>query len=276
MFIATLSLAAAFALSAEEPRGERAVAETPLAELFSADDYPAEALRQRLEGRVQVRFRVGADGRVRECKAASSSGHAVLDRATCDLIVERGRFRPARNAQGEAVSDTLTTRVRWQLPDPAQTSLGREHAVFRMSRAGSTTICALTINGAVLQPPSEACGYVFGPMTRLIDADSGRGEHELILSQVFEPLGQGQPEPVPDMPGERLMRFEADISIADDGSVTCTTRHIDGGAGTLDLTIDQFEPCHNYMEARFPPRQGEAERRARYHGTFYLVRPGAT
>ncbi len=276
MLIATLSLAAALSLPAENSRGQRAIPERPLVELFSADDYPMEALHRGLEGRVHVRFRVGADGRVRDCKAATSSGHAVLDRATCALLTERARYRPARNAQGEAVSDTINTHVRWVLPDPSQIPFQREHLVFRMARAGGATTCSLTINDTAIQPDVDACDYIFGPMARLIDSASHMSETELTLSQVFEPLSEARPEPALDMPGERLLRFEADIEIAADGTVMCTTRSIDGGLATSGVPIELFDPCRNYAMRRFPPPQRESERRARYYGSFYLARRGTT
>jgi TonB family protein len=109
---AVLALASA---AAAEPK--RAVAPSGLVTLFSSDDYPAEAIRNREEGIVAFRITVGVDGRVAGCAVVGSSGSALLDSTTCRILRERARFMPARNAAGEAVEDIHTGRINWQLPE---------------------------------------------------------------------------------------------------------------------------------------------------------------
>ena len=48
--------------------------------------YPSEAKKARQEGVVTVRFTVLPDGRIRESTIRKSSGHALLDQATLDLM----------------------------------------------------------------------------------------------------------------------------------------------------------------------------------------------
>lgn len=83
---------------------------------ITTDDYPTSALRREQEGRVAISFTVAPSGRVSECHVTASSGVPVLDRASCDLLVRRARYRPARDAQGCPVPATLTHRIRWQIP----------------------------------------------------------------------------------------------------------------------------------------------------------------
>lgn len=91
--------------------------EGSLAGLFSADDYPAEALDRNEQGRVGVRVRINTAGRVRICDVVSSSGSKILDKATCDIIRRRARFRPATNSSGEPTESTYSQTIKWQIAD---------------------------------------------------------------------------------------------------------------------------------------------------------------
>lgn len=85
--------------------------------LFSADDYPRTALRRGEQGTVAFALSINRRGRVSKCMIATSSGSAALDRATCRILQRRARFTPARGADGQAVADTTSGRIRWQLPN---------------------------------------------------------------------------------------------------------------------------------------------------------------
>ena len=80
-------------------------------------DYPAAELRREIEGTARFRVTIGADGRVRNCEIVSSSGSPGLDRATCENIARRARFKPATDATGAAVSGTYSNAIRWEIPD---------------------------------------------------------------------------------------------------------------------------------------------------------------
>ena len=85
--------------------------------LFSNDDYPVEASANGQEGAVGVRFLVGKDGRVSDCRIVESSGYKALDDQTCRIIESRARFEPALTAAGEPVASLSFTRIRWELPE---------------------------------------------------------------------------------------------------------------------------------------------------------------
>ncbi|HYD24390.1 MAG TPA: energy transducer TonB [Croceibacterium sp.] len=76
-------------------------------------DYRAARPPEGAAGTVRVSFRVRADGRVDRCTVLGSSGYAVFDAATCRLIEQRFRFRPARDASGRAVDWTIRTDYTW-------------------------------------------------------------------------------------------------------------------------------------------------------------------
>jgi protein TonB len=83
---------------------------------FTADDYPAAALRAQEQGRVVYRITIGTEGRVSGCEVRISSGSAALDAATCRIVRSRARFTPARDSEGRPVPDRRDGNVLWRLP----------------------------------------------------------------------------------------------------------------------------------------------------------------
>lgn len=76
-------------------------------------DYPSAAARQGRSGGVDIRYLVGADGRVGTCRIVQSSGSADLDATACRLAQARFRFKPARDANGRKVPAWLDDGVEW-------------------------------------------------------------------------------------------------------------------------------------------------------------------
>lgn len=83
----------------------------------NTNDYPSRALREEREGTTRFTVQINADGRVTSCSITGSSGHSDLDETTCNLIQRRGRFTPAKDTSGNAVPDTWSSAVRWQIPE---------------------------------------------------------------------------------------------------------------------------------------------------------------
>lgn len=102
--------------AAAAPGATRARARAELDSYFSADDYPAAALRDAAQGPVGVELDVSPDGRVAACRVVRSSGSASLDSATCRILRSRARYQPARDAQGALVPDRDTATITWTLP----------------------------------------------------------------------------------------------------------------------------------------------------------------
>lgn len=108
-------IAIASAVSASEPVAQRAslkLTESPV----SAADYPASALALRQEGIVVAAFLVDPNGKVTSCNIAQSSGSDALDQRTCEIVIQRFQFSPARTAQGRAVEEWRTQKFSWRLP----------------------------------------------------------------------------------------------------------------------------------------------------------------
>jgi TonB family protein len=81
----------------------------------SADDYPPAAVRAGAEGRSVVGFTVSETGMVSDVHVAESSGRDDLDRAACRVIEERFSYSPARDSDGNPISETRTQSIAWQL-----------------------------------------------------------------------------------------------------------------------------------------------------------------
>jgi protein TonB len=85
--------------------------------VFSTDDYPVEAIRREEQGTVAFRLSISRRGNVSDCVVTSSSGSDALDQATCDIIEDRARYEPARDAQGKRIPAEDSSRIRWVLPE---------------------------------------------------------------------------------------------------------------------------------------------------------------
>ncbi|MEH3038628.1 MAG: energy transducer TonB [Sphingomonas paucimobilis] len=84
------------------------------------DDYPAAAFRNGEEGVVKFAIDVDRRGKVAGCRILQSGGVA-LDQATCRALVERLRFKPARDADGKAIAGVWQREMRWKLPGRSST-----------------------------------------------------------------------------------------------------------------------------------------------------------
>ena len=94
---------------------ERARARANLASYVSHGDYPRTALEQMEQGTVRFVLAVEPNGRVSDCRVTESSGSQALDNATCRIMRSRARFTPARDEAGNAVADTIESRIGWFL-----------------------------------------------------------------------------------------------------------------------------------------------------------------
>jgi protein TonB len=112
---------------------------------ISSNDFPFEALKDEVGGKVEYEVSVDASGNPADCRIQATSGHAVLDQATCSLIIRRARFEPAKDANGRPVPGTYKGKVTWQRPDwSSQTYLAtildfsadRKHPACMLKREG--------------------------------------------------------------------------------------------------------------------------------------------
>lgn len=83
----------------------------------TTEDYPAAELRREIQGTARFRVSVGTDGRVQACEIVASSGSPGLDKATCDHVSRRARFKPATDESGAKVTGSYSNAVSWVIPD---------------------------------------------------------------------------------------------------------------------------------------------------------------
>ncbi|MFS0848233.1 energy transducer TonB [Novosphingobium panipatense] len=82
-------------------------------------DLPRDLREGKTGGELKLRYRIGVDGRVSDCRILVSSGRPSLDATTCRLITERFRFRPSRNSRGEPVPAIMVETHGWYF-DPEE------------------------------------------------------------------------------------------------------------------------------------------------------------
>ena len=79
-------------------------------------DFPRSGANDRDGKFITVRFVVGTDGRVDNCRVVRSSGSAEADAITCRLIEKRFRYRPALDAVGNPVREETGWKQWWWRP----------------------------------------------------------------------------------------------------------------------------------------------------------------
>ena len=80
------------------------------------DDYPRDDFVRKNEGMTTFLLGVGTDGAVTGCRVVGSSGFPSLDKRTCELLLARAVFEPAKDRGGQPVASFYVNRVWWQVP----------------------------------------------------------------------------------------------------------------------------------------------------------------
>ena len=86
--------------------------------LIKPVDYPVEAWNEGHEGYVGYDIQVSTDGTAERCFVTESSGHALLDKTTCDLVMERLTFEPALAGEDEPIAGTFSGSYTWRKREP--------------------------------------------------------------------------------------------------------------------------------------------------------------
>lgn len=81
---------------------------------ITLNDYPAEALDKGMQGKVEVVLSVTPEGSVSKCVVISNSPSPILNKTTCDLLLERAKFFPVK--AGDNVDNEYARSFVWKLP----------------------------------------------------------------------------------------------------------------------------------------------------------------
>lgn len=76
-------------------------------------DFPASDLRARTNAIVRFRLMVDAEGKITSCKIQDATRSDSLAVKTCELMTQRGAFKPALNAAGQPVAGYYTNAIKW-------------------------------------------------------------------------------------------------------------------------------------------------------------------
>ncbi|MGN6058023.1 MAG: energy transducer TonB, partial [Sphingomicrobium sp.] len=115
--------------------------------LVRSDDYPAEALDKNEQGTVAMLLRVDRAGAVSDCIIEKSSGFAILDQRTCELMKQRAHFQPARDREGKPVASETRGSVTWQIAAmPNEPWVSR--MVIAFDPSGRQVSCKMEFEGA--------------------------------------------------------------------------------------------------------------------------------
>lgn len=84
---------------------------------FSGEfSYPVEAEQRNEQGRAFADIDVSPEGRPTACRIRRSSGSALLDAATCHVMMTLGRYEPAVDVFGIPSADTANGVLNWRIP----------------------------------------------------------------------------------------------------------------------------------------------------------------
>jgi len=138
---------------------------------ITADDYPLEALRSLWDGKTSYLLDVTAEGTVGACSITHSSGHAILDEATCDALRSRARFTPALDQTGKVVAGQFSGSASWAIPDRGPAPLVPAKGVidFDVDEQGHAHNCKSTIPQGSWPNLSDLCMHFqkAGPVPEL-------------------------------------------------------------------------------------------------------------
>jgi TonB family protein len=207
-------------------------------------DYPAAALGRGAQGTVRFRLIVDEAGVPQRCEIAQSSGDTDLDRVTCDIMLTRARFHPARDSAGRPVGDRIASTLTWRIRED-ETGMPFRRTVMenivRSSETGALT-CTLTLDGRPGgESPLEYCGFLAGSGAERILRGVG-GEAEMTL--VFYVLPEGEElESRQRERGERLAHREVQVTVSPEGRVSeCRTVSAVAPSAGIEAP-GVFDPC---------------------------------
>lgn len=79
----------------------------------TGNDYPRDLIAKGVQGVIQFRLSIDAQGKVSDCRIQQSTRPAEFDRRVCQIMAKRGRFDPALDAAGNPISSYWRSSFRF-------------------------------------------------------------------------------------------------------------------------------------------------------------------
>jgi TonB family protein len=84
--------------------------------LFSSEDFPNEAMTRGQEGSSRFLLLIDEQGKVAGCHVIRTSGIPVFDAMGCQVLQQRAKFKPARDAKAKPVRSMIVTPpITWRI-----------------------------------------------------------------------------------------------------------------------------------------------------------------
>jgi len=254
MTLPAIMLALVAAFQPAGPREPRPI--QPLAAWVSDEDYPPGAVQRGASGAVGFTLDIGASGVPTHC-TITESADPELDQRTCEIFMARARFQPALDAAGQAVRGSISSRMRWILPEEEPAAFAPTRLVIAIRpRAGGEMECSLSVNGSAVAWPDQAACEAFAPMRPSRRRDS-RGGYTLTGVFTVSQDGEAPPAIVPAADyGDLLYEDRARLSVAPDGRVSdcrIISHHVVRTPSGRALAPDLCAPRQLGLIPRFPP-----------------------
>ena len=254
MMLSAIMLALIAAFQPAAPQDPRPI--QPLASWVSDEDYPLGAIQREASGTVSFTLDIDARGVPTRC-TVTGPADPELDQRTCEIFMTRARFQPALDAHRRAVPGSISSRMRWVLPEEQPAPFAPAHLVIAIHvTAGGEVDCALSVNESLVAWPDQAACEAFAPM-RSSRRSALRGGYT--LTGVFTALQAGETPPsnVPAVDyGDLLYEDAATLSVAPDGHVTncrIVSHHIVRPLSAGAMAPDLCAPRQLGLIPRFPP-----------------------
>jgi TonB family protein len=194
-----LSMLASAGLAVARTPAQAATQPEPIdspGEWIGPGDYPVAALRFEMTGTTAFRLTVDGTGQPSRCDIVESSGFDMLDAATCERVMAKARFSPARDRAGKPVEGRYSNRVRWALPEGPQVPGTEQFVSMRQTidQTGTITSCHATQHvpdtAAAGPSPCDYSAKLQQPAVGLNirgDFQGPSAEVEILMANVFTP-----------------------------------------------------------------------------------------
>jgi TonB family protein len=227
MFYAFLALATAATLPKATPIDP--------ASWFSPDDYPAEAQKKGIEGQVTFDVEVDAEGRPDSCRIARSSRSPLLDKATCDIVLAKAKFKPALS-RGKPVPGHYSTTTYWRLEGQGAATSGYFETIIDFSKDPEHPTCTTLSSGMSTGPSCTQALQKYG-------ADGAKNKLTKLVLLMSIATGDEQPYRGDPAWGSRLAFVAFDLyPPAPGGKPACAVIAKEGAPPDLN-------PCGSYTDA---------------------------